>query len=327
MRKTGHLVIIFFLSFYGLVGYGGAADAQQTAPQTASEATENPSETDGQYERALPYLEQGEVTFDSKNYEASLAEFERAYAILKGHPKQCETLKNIGLCHERLFRYDRALDYYRRYLAECGAAAKERDKIEQKLDVLNDLLGTLKVAANVSSEVWVDNVLIGKAPGDLLVSGGRHTVELRAVGYESEQREISIPGGSIQHLAFTLNEISEYKGISPVFFGSAAGLAVISAGIGTWFGVQALSQKSDAEGRVQKLNTAGTEDDIDSSALTADVFFATAGVFALGAGILYLFTDWGGEQKSTADKPKDIEISLRPTASKQRAGLQLVGSF
>jgi hypothetical protein len=267
------------------------------------------------------------VTFNSKNYEAALAEFERAYEVLKGHPKQCETLKNIGLCHERLFRYNRALEYYHRYLSECGAGAKERDKVEQKYEVLKDLLGTLTVAVKISAEVWVDNVLVGKAPGELLVSGGRHTVELRAAGYESEQREISVPGSTTVHISFTLNPISEYRGISPVFFGSVAGLAVISAGIGTWFGVHALSDSGDAKDQPKEANTTETKDDIASSTLKADVFFATAGVLALGAGILYLFTDWGGEQKTTTTQQNDVKVSLVPIGTERGAGLQIFGSF
>jgi tetratricopeptide (TPR) repeat protein len=347
MREMSRFAFFVFIVIYVAVYYGPPAHAEQatsaaapksagpsvaaepSTPAASAAASElrRVAEADPQFERALPYLEQGEVTFNSKNYEAALAEFEHAYGVLKGHPKQCETLKNIGLCHERLFRYDRALEYFHRYLSECGAGAKERDKIEQKIEVLKDLLGVLKVTVNKPAEVWVDNVLIGKAPGDLLVSGGRHTVELRAIGYESEQREISVPGGAIHELSFTLKEISEYKGISPVFFGSAAGLAVISAGIGTWFGVQALSERSDADERLSEQNLEKHKKAISSSALKADVFFATAGVLTLGAGILCLFTDWGREQKTAPTDKSEAKMNLVPMGTDRGVAIQLLGSF
>jgi tetratricopeptide (TPR) repeat protein len=304
-----------------------AATEPGAAPSTEATKPREQPPADAQFERALPHLEAGEIAFDEKNYEAALAEFERAYELLHHHPKQCETLKNIGLCHELLFRYNRALEYYNRFISECGTEAAEREKLSQKVDILKGWLGTLKVSVNVSAEVWVDNVLIGRAPGTLLVAGGRHTLELRAKGYESEQREISIPGGSIQDLSFYLKDLGKRKGISPAFFATAAGLAVISAGIGTGFGVQALSKSNAAKDKPVAARTNKMRDDIDAAALKADVCYAIAGALALGAGIVFFMTDWSGNEATSPSDNSAVKASLLPQASAQGAALSFSGTF
>ena len=43
---------------------------------------------------------------------------------------------------------------------------------------------------------------------------------------------------------------------------------------------------------------------IDRLALTADICYATAGVFAVGTVVLGILTDWGGEENADSQKPK-----------------------
>ena len=60
------------------------------------------------------------------DYNAALAEFQRAYDLLEGHPRRYLELSNIGRCYQGLGQYDRAMEYYERYLREGGAQAEDR---------------------------------------------------------------------------------------------------------------------------------------------------------------------------------------------------------
>src|SRR5688572_30381121 len=211
--------------------------APAPAPVPPADAADDP-----QYAEAKKYFERGVQFFDAENYDAALTEFERAYAHLKGHPKRFFVLDNIGQCHERQFRYDRALEYYRRYLKEGGEAAEDRAVVTATIRTLEGLLATLTIQSNVAAEVWVDDRLMGNAPGDVLVPGGLHVIELRAVGYEASKKEVNIAARERQTHQFTLNELSQYEGLSPVYFYSGIALSAVSLAAGGYFGMKALSE-------------------------------------------------------------------------------------
>lgn len=282
---------------------------------------------DPQYAEAKKYFERGVQFFDAENYDAALTEFERAYAHLKGHPKRFFVLDNIGQCHERQFRYDRALEYYRRYLKEGGEAAEDRAVVQATIRTLEGLLATLTIQSNVSAEVWVDDRLMGNAPGDVLVPGGLHVVELRAVGYEVSKKELSIAARERQTHAFTLNELSQYEGLHPAYFYSGVAVTAASLAAGSYFGLKALSEDQAGHDREEEegefANTAEDEEHVKRLALTADICFMGAAAFGIGTTLLYFMTDWGDATEGTPPGATRVEGSLGPDA----AGISVRGSF
>ena len=255
--------------------------------------------------------------FDADNYTAALAEFEKAYEMLEGHPKRFFVLHSIGMCHERLFRYDLAMRYYRRYLIEGGANAPDRDEVEKTVHDLERLLGTLHLQTNVAAEVWIGDRLMGEAPGDVLVPGGQRAMELRAPGYESVKREIVITAGEEQSLQIELSKLEEHEGLSPAYFWTGAALTVAVAGAGTVFGLMAQSKQSEgedltaSEGNVATAKARALEDDAGDLALKADILFGSAALLAVGTGILYFMTDWDGGRDDRDEEGTPARSSAR----------------
>jgi hypothetical protein len=251
-------------------------------------------------------------------------------------------LFNIAQCQERNFRYDLAIQGYQRYLDEAPADAEDRGAVTAAMSTLRNLLGTIRITSNVPAEVWVDDHLAGNAPGDVLVPGGRHSVELRAERYIPSQNEVTVAARETTSLDVTLRRaerritIREETGLDPwLFWTGVAGTAVL-AGIGAVFGIQALTLAGDAEDMDPFLDRTPIRGDIDDAALTADIFFASSFVLAVGTGIVYFLTDWNPETaRVTEDSdneggetaPTQPSARVRPAASPTALGLVLEGNL
>lgn len=301
--------------------------ADAPAEPAPAPAPANESADDAQYAEAKKYFERGVQFFEAENYDAALTEFERAYKHMQGHPKRFFVLDNIGQCHERQFRYDRALEYYRRYLNEGGEAAEDRAVVVATIRTLEGLLATLSIQSNVPAEVWVDDRLMGNAPGDVLVPGGLHVIELRAVGYEASKKEVNIAARERQVHAFSLNELSQYEGLSPVYFYGGVALSAASLAAGSYFGLKALSEDEEARDRQKKEGEFAVSqkeaDRVKRLALTADICFASAAVFGVGTTLLYFMTDWGDATDERPPEATRVEGSVGPDA----LGVSIRGSF
>ena len=295
--------------------------------QTATAAEAGAATNDAQYEAAKKYFDRGVKFFEAENYDAALTEFERAYERLLGHPKRFFVLDNIGQCHERQFRYDKALEYYRRYLKEGGDAAEDRAVVLATIRTLEGLLATLTIQSNVAAEVWVDDRFMGNAPGDVLVPGGLHVIELRAAGYEAAKKEVNIAARERQTHQFTLDELSQYEGLHPAYFYSGVALTAVSLGAGSYFGLKALSEDQAGHDREDEqgefANTPEDEERVKRLALTADICFASASVFAVGTTLLYFMTDWGGSTEERPPEATRVEGYVGPDT----LGVSMRGSF
>jgi hypothetical protein len=108
-------------------------------------------------------------------------------------------------------------------------------------------------------------------------------------------------------------------GLSPVIFGTAAGVTVILAGVATWSGLNTLSARDTYdENRTQE----GYEDG-QSKERRTNILFAATGVAAAATITIAIFTDWGG--KKSARKGSSTRVSAG--AAPGNAGLFLQGSF
>ncbi len=92
------------------------------------------------------------------------------------------TLYNIAQCQERLNRYDLAILYYEQYLNLAPADAEDRPTVEASMRALRNLLGIIVVASNVAAEVWVGGRVVGVAPGEVPIPGGRHPGSVAGTG-------------------------------------------------------------------------------------------------------------------------------------------------
>ncbi len=307
----------------------GSDQPAATAPASKEEILASPDVL----ETAKRHFKQGVAFADAGNCGGAVVEFEAAYNII---PRP-NALYNIAQCQERLFRYDLAISYYERYLKEAPPDAADRPAVAAALQTLGNLLGVLHVKSNQKAEVWIDDHLGGQAPGDVYVPAGGHTVELRADGFIPKRSEVRLVGREEVTIGFELEKaqttvnVTETTGISPTLFWVGASATLVSASVGGFFALQVKSQYDDAKStpavspkRMQQKR------DIQSAELTADVFFLSAGVLAIGTTIIAFITEWHDPDapKDGAPKPNAAaSVKLSPQVAPGYAGLSLHGGL
>jgi tetratricopeptide (TPR) repeat protein len=256
-----------------------------------------------------------EALFELGNYQAALVDFSRAYASLEGYPRRYVVLHNIAVCYERLFRYDEALRYYERYLAEGGSDAADRQTIEAALATLSGMLATLHVASNVPAELWIDAQRHGQLPATLRLPAGKHRIEARAPLHETAQRELTVEAGEQYRLQLELEPLSTYRGPDrSLFYVTAAGTGVLLIAAGALGAQTLVARDAGVRGAADgmQLRTAALEDSqagVKRWALATDVTLAAAALLGTTSLILYFLTDWD-------DEPRSAELT---TARKARA--------
>ncbi|MEM9188331.1 MAG: PEGA domain-containing protein [Myxococcota bacterium] len=316
----------------GLVLWLGAtAGAQDADPEESSDAEasdETPTADPPNVEEARERMQRGMALLEREDFDAALAEFEAGYEIIGEHPARHLITFNIAKAHERMFRYDLALEYYQRYLTEAGPEGDRTAEVQATMSTLEGLLATLVIDVNVEATVWVDDREVGVVPGQIRVPGGRHVVELRADGYTSEQQEVQVSARAVETMTFELEALAdEYSGITPTVFWTVGGIGVAAAAVGAVFGVLALTTRSDVDSQLDdpigRLEGGELEDkrgQIQDLSLVADILFLGAVVFGVSATVLAFLTDWGGETEEQGN------LQLTPAVGEVN-GLVLQGAF
>jgi tetratricopeptide (TPR) repeat protein len=328
----GILVVVSLLGARGLAQADGAppdAAPPDAAPPDAAPA-DAPIE-DARMAEAMERFADAQALFERGDASGALAEMERVYELLEGNPNQYVVLYNLGRVYEELHRYDRAVDYYNRYLSESPADGSDRADAEASLRALERLLGTLRIEANVEgAEIWVDENMMGTAPATLRVPAGTHVVELRAPGHEPSRQEVQVAARTEEAVSVNLAALSDFRGISPAVFASTSAAALVALGVGIGLGVNALSL-SDAStacgvtpGCV--LDVGARRQEIADFALAADVLYGTAGLFAVTSVVLLFVTDWGGAPASGEATALRAPVVL-PVISGEVVGLTIAGAF
>lgn len=277
----------------------------------------------------------GEQLFSMGNFNAALAEFERAGTLLEGHPLHFLVLYNIGQCYEQLFQYGRAMTYYQRYLDEGGGEAEDAGEVRGKIQVLRSLLGTITVSVNTEHfVVWIDGTRVGEDETEFMVPGGTHQVEVRATGFEVERQEVQLPARETRALTFELAALAEeYEGTHPALFYGSVGVAGAALVGGVVLGVMART----ARNRVDDANAAGgseaitiatqaERDRIRGLSIGADALFGSALLFGATALILGFTTNFGGDEEpeGSASSPR---LYFDGTVARGGFDLRLGGSF
>ncbi len=302
MRRggAGWLALIFCL---------GAGVAVAEPPPAA------PDEGRERFERGVALAEAG-------NCEAALAEFEASLRV----SRRPSVLYSIARCEQQLGRYDQAVKAYEEYLAIADPADPDRRAAEATLSALRRLLGTIQIESNVTAEVWLGNRMVGTAPGDVRVPGGRHAIEIRRDGYLPVRREVEIAAMQMVRVSVVLEaaqktvqvtRVEEKRVLLPrkVFWGGViATSACLGAGIG--FGVHAWMVDKDARDKDARLPKDGDISTIKRSRTLADIFYVSAAVLGAGTTAIYFLTDWNRETPRIA-----------PTAGQGSVGAVVEGVF
>jgi tetratricopeptide (TPR) repeat protein len=288
-----------------------ANEPGRAAPRSSVSATspQQPPSAASPDPAAQAAVQRGEILFDAQNYDAALTEFSAAYTRLAADPRRYLLLNNIAVCHERMFRYDLALRYYERYLAEGGEQAVDRAEVQGIVRTLRGLLARLVVDVNVSAELWIDQRAVGQVPGEFLVPAGKHLIELRASLYEPKRREVQLAARSLQRIEFKLEHLSQFEGIHPAYFWVSLGCTAGALTLASVSGLSAIAAHSAAEQRASEnrlFNTVDDESSIRRKALTADLSLAGAALLGATSVLLYFLTAWHADARSDAPAPSAL---------------------
>lgn len=290
--------LAFVLALSAMSALARPSAAQPTHLAAAPATDPATTQGDAVLDEARAIVARGEALFARSNFDAALSEFARARQLLEGHPRQYFVLHNMALCHERMFRYDQALPLYERYLREAPPDEPDRAAVAAVVQTLRGLLSTLAIQSNVEAEVWVDNRRVGDAPGEVLLSPGRHVIELRAKLYEAERRELSVGARERLRLRFELQRLSTYSGLPRLYFWTGVGLTGAALVAGTIFGARALDAQAEGERLAGlRLDPAPQEERVQNLALAADVLFGSAAVLGVTTTVLFFLTDWGTREE------------------------------
>lgn len=316
----------------------------EAAPEAAPEAEDAP---DPRLEEARDRFRQGLALARAGNCRGAIAELNASLEIVE----RPNTLYNIARCHEELFRYDLAVRSYERYLAIAPAEAEDRAAVEATMRSLSNLLGTIVVASNVEAEVWIGDRVVGRAPGEVLVPGGRHAIELRAEGYIAARREVEVAGRGRASVSFELEQaevtnvtnvtnvegdvnITEEGGAPPAVFYTTLGLTAAAGVAALAFGARAIASSGRTE-NLDPLDRAGIEagnQRTKDAQLLTDVFLGVAGAFAVTTVVLYFLTDFDGdpdpdEARERERESREAEVTPSAWVGPGAGGVAVQGRF
>lgn len=280
---------------------GGRSDA---AP--AAEAAQ-----DARVREARAIIARAESLFAAGHYDGALSEFLRAHQVLSGHARRGRLLNNIAVCYERLHRYEEAIKYYQRYLDEADPAPTDRREVQVVIRTLTGFLATVTIVSEVQATVWLDRHRVGKAPGSVRVTPGRHTFEVRAADHESGLVEVVVAAGERKRVVVELTPIDPFRGVDTDVFlvgvGVTASLVVATAVVG----IYALDQKhrfrrqAAAAHHIQTAELLALEREVSHLETASNIGLVGIGVSGVATLILGLLSNW-------KDWQDDVDTQLSP---------------
>lgn len=275
----------------------------------------------------------GEKKYKAGDWQGALDDFSAADAI-KPTP---QTARYIGECQDKLGKFPEAIAAYDRFLADVPPKmTKEADETKAREAEIKALPGKLHVEATpANAQVSVAGKPAQAVPADLELAAGKYQIHVAADGYTAQDKDVDVGYASQQDLKIDLEPApapppppvvavapqptppppppapvpAEPRSKLPAYV--TGGLAVVAAGVGTVFGVMALSDKSD----FNKNPTSSTADDGENHALIADMAFGVAITFGVTSAVLFLTHD---------DAPPSTPPAAKASSSHKQAESQKI---
>jgi hypothetical protein len=265
---------------------GALPAAAETAKKKAAPAQ---NETDSEARRLY---KEGDKLYAEGDYEGAVRAFEKSYEL----SQQPALQYNLANAYERLGRYDDGVKALQAY--EPHAAGDEREVVRRRIKKLQERADQQRLekkdAPSAASPASERESAVAPAATDATTT---------------ETTAVAAPSASPPVLGYVL-----------------LGVGAVGIGVGSYFGLQAMSTKSDVEGlcpdvggkRTCPTSADGKLSSNKRDAIVADVGFGV-GIAAVAVGAYLVFA--GGKSKETA------ATQLRPAAGRNGGGLSLIGTF
>lgn len=303
------------------------AQKPKPKPKAAAAAAEDPEKA--KLTEAKKHYGDGESKFKAGDYAGALSDFQAADSV-KATP---QAARYIGLCHDNLGHFADAVTAYERFLANVPAKmATQGDEIRARVTAIKQLPGKIHVASEpAGAGIAVDGKpQPGATPADVEIPPGHHTLHLTASGHDAVDKDVDVTFASKQDVKVTLPTSAPPPPVPPPVVATTpeptapaapppapparstvpawitGGLAVAAAGVGTVYGIMALSDHS-------KFNSTPTEalaDDGENKALISDMAFGVAVTLGVTSAVLFLSHD---------DTPPPAAASATPRAKRADA--------
>lgn len=287
----------------------------------------------------------GEKKFKDGDYTGALADFE-ASETAKPTP---EAERYVGLCQDNLKHYPEAVAAFEKFIAQNPP--KMKDEVEQakkRVEAIKAMPGTVKLETTPpGASVVIDTSQTPyekTTPVEIDLAPGKHTILVGAEGYENATKEVDVTYGSKQDVHVELVKKAppppppapppvaadqgqanpappppppEPRSKVPAYVTGA--VAIVAAGVGTGFGLKALSQSSDFKDNP----TTQKADDGENNALVADMMFGIAITFGVTSAVLFLSSDAPATAKAAPKKtapPRRVTVTPAPYVTSHGGG-------
>ncbi|MBX3185901.1 MAG: PEGA domain-containing protein [Labilithrix sp.] len=149
-----------------------------------------PEEAKKHWDAALQLYQRG-------NWDGARTSFNAAYEASK-NPR---VLFNVAVCEKNLGRYGRAIDIFKRELAEGKGQLTPSEEADVKAQIagLEQYVAQLTIdVSEAGAEVYVDDAKVGTSPlpGPVSVQLGERRVRVSKPGFADAQRSIELKGGA-----------------------------------------------------------------------------------------------------------------------------------
>jgi hypothetical protein len=286
----------------------------------------------------------GEKKFKANDYNGALVDFQASQSA-KADPA---TLRYIALCQDNLQQFADAAASYEKFIAENPPKMKDQvEEAKKRLEAIKAMPGKVHVETNPpGASIVLDGAQTPYekvTPTDIELAAGKHTLLIGAEGYENTTKEIEVGYASKQDVSAELMKKEAPPPPPPVAAEQPAppaepppapppeprskvpayvtgAVAIVAAGVGTGFGIKALSQSDDFE----KNPTTKKADDGENNALIADMMFGIAITFGVTSAVLFLSNDAPASAKAsqpkTAKAPKKVTVTPTPYVTSHGGG-------
>jgi len=281
----------------------------------------------------------GDKKLKAGDHAGALADYEAANAA-KASP---EADLGIARSHDKLGHLPEAAAAYDRFLASSPKNKADADEAKKRSDEIKAMPGKLHIESTpAGATILVDPQsnpsaqAAGSTPADIELPAGKHTLRLQAEGFEPMDKEVDVAAAAKQDVRAELVKKPEPPAPPPpppvvaeqaqpastpppppppeprskVPAYVTGAVAIIAAGVGTGFGIKALSQSSDFD----KAPTTEKADDGENNALVADMMFGIAITFGVTSAVLFLSSDAPQSAKNKA--PKSAPVVAKKPANK-----------
>lgn len=339
-----------------------AADKKPAAAAADKKgAPAKPKAKPGDKKAAGAAFKKGKEAFDKKDWAAAKESFMEADEILPAATAQYY----IARSHEELGESADAVKYYEKALADGKLKEEFAADSKTRMDALKKKPAKVKVASEpAGATILVDGKAIPeKTPAEIELAPGTHKITLQAAGKKDNEQSVEVAAFT----GATLNATLEDKPAAPAedpfakkdttpppatttttstattttatvtpdsgkkdmtWVYVTGGAAIVALGVGTFFGLQAMSDKSKFDEAVSAGNAAEARDKRDSgtrNALISDMGFGIGITLAVTSAVLY-FTRPAPEEKAASTK-STTKMSLAPVVTPNAGFLSATVNF